>query len=369
MYSAIASSCGIGSNGFPGFKPEDAGDFSSDTMAAYIDIEADVTETLLLGVAVRYEDFSDFGDTTDGKFAARWQVAENFAVRGAVSTGFRVPTAGQANVRNVTTAFTDGQLADEATLPPTNPISVQLGGKPLEPEESTNYTFGTVFAFGDLDVTVDYYNVEVTDRIALTTTIPLSPEDIADLIDQGILDASSYTGVRFFVNGFDTTTEGLDIVATYPLSLFGGITALSAAFNWTQTTVDDFIQVEGDDIIGETRIKQLEENLPEYRANVAVNHTQGPWRGLLRVNYYGEYYEAHLDDGELPIDAGEEITVDAEIGYSFSDNLTLVAGAQNLFDEEPDENPWATIVGSEFPATSPMGFNGGFWYARGIYQF
>ncbi len=361
---------GIGSNGFPGFKPQDAGSFSSDLWAAYLDLEADVTENLLLGAAVRHEDFSDFGNTTDFKLTGRLQVADEFAVRGAVSTGFRVPTAGQANVRNVTTAFTNGQLADEATLPPTNPISVQLGGRPLEPEESVSYTFGTVFGVGDVDVTIDYYNVEVTDRIALTTTIELTPQDIADLLAQGVADATSFTGVRFFVNGFDTTTQGVDIVATYSTdALFGGNTEFAAAANWTDTEVDDFIQTGGEDIIGPTRIKQLEENLPNWRANLSATHTQGPWRGLIRINYYGDYYEAHLDDGDLPIEAGEEITVDVELGYNFTDNLVLVAGAQNLFDEDPDKNPWATVVGSEFPATSPMGFNGGFWYARGIYQF
>ena len=365
-----AQGFGIGSNGFPGFKPADAGEFSSDTLAAYVDLEADVTDSIIVGIAGRYEDFEDFDSTADGKVSARWQIIDTLAIRGAVSTGFRVPTAGQANVRNVTTAFTNGALQDEATLPPTNPISVQKGGQALEPEESVSFTGGVVFSTGDFDLTVDFYNVEVTDRIALTTTIPLTAQDIADLVALGILDASSFTGVRFFVNGFDTTTQGIDIVATYAFEPFGGNTELSAALNWTQTEVDDFIQVAGADIIGETRIKQLEENLPEYRATLSATHIQGPIRGLLRVNYYDEYYEAHLDDGTLPINAGEEVTVDAELGYTFTENLSLVVGAQNVFDEEPDENPWGrAVAGSQFPATSPMGFNGGFWYARGIFQF
>jgi iron complex outermembrane receptor protein len=96
---------------------------------------------------------------------------------------------------------------------------------------------------------------------------------------------------------------------------------------------------------------------------------QGDWRGFLRFNYYGEFFEAHLDDGTLPIDAGSEFTIDAEVGYSFNENITIVAGAQNLLDEEPDRNPWDTIVGAKFPVTSPMGFNGGFYYFRGQYNF
>lgn len=364
-----AQGFGIGSNGFPGFKPEDAGVFESETLAAYFDLEADVTENLLLGFALRHEKFGDFGSTTDGKVTGRLQLADNFALRGSASTGFRVPTAGQANVRNVTTAFTGGMLADEATLPPTNPISLRKGGRELKPEESTNFAFGSIFNIGELDVTVDYFNVEVEDRIALTTTLVLTPADITALIAQGIQDASSFTGVRFFTNGFDTTTKGVDLVATYPMQLFGGDTQLSAALNWTQTEVDDFIRVSGEDIIGATRIKQLEQNLPEFRSSITANHIMGAWRGLVRLNYYGDYFEAHLDDADLPINAGSEFTVDAELAYTFNENMSVVAGAQNLFDQEPDKNPWGSIVGAAYPTTSPMGFNGGFWYLRGIYNF
>ncbi|MEO1203350.1 MAG: TonB-dependent receptor, partial [Pseudomonadota bacterium] len=214
MSDLPAQGFGIGSNGFPGFKPEDAGIFDRGSFAAYVDLEADVTDRLLLGAAVRFEDFDTFGNTTNGKLAARFAVTDTFAIRGAASTGFRAPTVGQENVRNVSTAFTGGMLADEATLPPTNPIAVQKGGVPLNPEESVNLTVGFVATVGPVDLTVDYFNIEVEDRIALTTTQTLTDEDIEDLISQGILDASSFTGVRFFTNDFDTTTQGIDLVAT-----------------------------------------------------------------------------------------------------------------------------------------------------------
>jgi len=355
---------GIGSNGFPGFKPADAGTFDRGSFAAYIDLEADVTDNFLLGVAVRFEDFDDFGTTTDGKIAARFQLTENFAIRGAASTGFRAPTVGQTNVRNVTTAFTNGKLADEATLPPTNPISVQKGGVPLEPEESVSLAGGFVATLGPVDLTVDYFNIEVTDRIALTTTQILTPADVAALLALGISDASSFTGVRFFTNDFDTTTQGIDLVATTSAELFGGDTNFSFTFNWTDTKVDAFNPA----IIGDTRVRQLEDNLPDVRAAFVANHTQGDVRLLFRVNYYGDYFEAHLDDGTLPIEAGSEFTVDAEFGYNFTDSLAVTLGASNLFDEVPDINPWADVVGALYPVTSPMGFNGGFWYLRATYE-
>ncbi|MEM7283084.1 MAG: TonB-dependent receptor, partial [Pseudomonadota bacterium] len=360
-----AQGFGIGSNGFPGFQPQDAGVFDRGSLAVYVDLEADITDRFLLGFAVRYEDFQRVGDTTDGKITARFDITDSFALRGAVSTGFRAPTVGQANVRNVSTAFTGGVLADEATLPPTNPISVQLGGVPLTPEESTNFTFGAVFGVANWDVTVDYFNIEVEDRIALTTTIELTPADIAALLAQGETDASSFTGVRFFTNDFDTTTQGIDFVATSSAELFGGNSDFIINFNWTDTEVDAFNPT----IIGPTRVRQLEENLPATRGSFTWSHAQGDWRGYVRVNHYGSFFEAHLDDGGLPIEAGSSFTVDAEATYQFTDEISVSLGAQNLLDEYPDDNPFVGIVGATYPVTSPFGFNGGSYYLRANWDF
>ncbi|RUM28660.1 MAG: TonB-dependent receptor, partial [Alteromonas sp.] len=139
---------GIGSNGFPGLAANSQGRVSRNNIALYIDAEAYITENFMLAGALRYEDFSDFGDTTKGKIAFRWQALENIAFRGAFSTGFKAPTLGQSNVRNVTTAFgTGGELIDRATLPPTDPVSQLKGGEQLTPEESESITFGVVADF------------------------------------------------------------------------------------------------------------------------------------------------------------------------------------------------------------------------------
>lgn len=356
---------GIGSNGFPGFKPSDAGSFSRSNWAAYVDAEADINEKLMMGFALRYEDFEDFGTTTNGKVNFRYEVNDEMALRGSVSTGFRAPTVGQANVRNVTTAFENGVLQDQATLPPTNPISVRKGGKLLQPEESMSFTFGTVLNTNDWNITVDYFNIEVTDRISQTSTLALSQADIDALVAQGIQDATSYTSVKFFTNDFDTTTQGIDFVANKSLDLWDGDTDLQIAFNWTDTKVDSF----NPSIVSATKVRQLEENLPSTRGSVTLNHEIEDWRVQLRGNYFGSFYEAHLDDGTLPIEGGSKFTVDMEVGYRWSENLDLVFGAQNMFDTYPDDNPWADIVGASYPVTSPMGFNGGFYYWRARYSF
>lgn len=359
---------GIGSNGFPGLSARSQNEASRHNIAFYLDAEAYLTEDFLLTAAIRFEDFSDFGNTSKGKVAARWQATDTIAFRGAFSTGFKAPTIGQTNVRNVTTAFgTDGRLIDRATLPPTDPISVQKGGRELTPEESESISVGMVAEFDNgLFVTVDYYNIEVTDRISTTSGIALTPEDIAALLAQGVSDASSFTEVSFFTNDFDTTTEGVDIVANYSMDMFEGETKFSLAYNWTSTEVDDF-----SDNISAFRVRMIEDNLPPVRYSLTANHTNGDWRVLGRVNYAGSIFEDHLDSA-LPIEkVGSEFTLDFEVGYNFNDSFSLIAGAKNFLDETPDENLLydTEVAGSRYPTTSPIGINGGYYYLRGIYTF
>ena len=358
---------GIGSNGFPGLAANSQGRVSRNNIALYIDAEAYITENFMLAGALRYEDFSDFGDTTKGKIAFRWQALENIAFRGAFSTGFKAPTLGQSNVRNVTTAFgTGGELIDRATLPPTDPVSQLKGGEQLTPEESESITFGVVADFDNgLFITADYYNIELTDRISTASGIALTEEDIATLLAQGINDASSFSEISFFTNDFDTTTEGLDVVANYSMEMMGGETKFSLAYNWTSTEVD-----RASENISPERIRMLEDNLPAVRYSATANHTNGDWRFLARLNYYGSIFEDHLDSA-LPIDkVGSEITVDLEVAYNFTEEFTVTVGAKNAFDEYPDENTqYAGIAGSLYPTTSPIGINGGFYYLRGVYTF
>ncbi len=357
---------GIGSNGFPGFKPEDAGENDRGSFAAYVDLEADVIENLLLGVAFRYEDDDDFGDTFNGKLAGRWQATDAFALRASVSTGFRAPTVGQSNVRNVTTAFTDGFLTDEATLPPTNEIPAFLGAEPLDPEESVNFTVGAVFDWDVLSLTIDYYNIEVTDRIALTSTQALTDAQRQALVGLGVVEAQTLGGVRWFTNDFDTTTQGIDVVATYPTEWFGGVTTWTLVGNWNETTVDEF---NPDIIDPDVRVRQLEENLPELRGALTYNQINGAWRFMARLNYYDGFFEPHLQDASLPINAKSRWFMDAEVAYTFNEAVSVILGAQNLFDEYPTKNPWADEVGAEYPETSPYGFNGGYWYLRAVWDF
>ncbi len=359
---------GIGSNGFPGLSAKSAGKADRDSFATYIDVEYNVSDDLLISTAIRFEDFSDFGSTTKGKLAGRYQINDEFAVRGAYSTGFKAPTIGQSTVRNVTTAFgTDGKLIDRATLPPTDPISVRKGGRPLTPEESKAFSFGVVAELeSGLFLTADYFNIKVSDRIATVSGIKLTQADIDSLLADGVQDASSFDEVSYFTNDFDTTTKGLDIVANYSQDALGGENRYALAYNWTETEV-----TQHSSNISDQRVRMIEENLPSHRWSFTTSHDHDSWRLMARVNYFAGIYEDHLDSG-LPIeDISAEFTIDAEFAYDVNENFELVLGAKNLFDQTPDRNiDWDNeIAGAKYPVTSPIGINGGFYYLKGTYKF
>ncbi len=346
------------SNGFPGFSNIAGGKFDRRNTAVYVDGEWEPTDSLLLGAAVRFEDFQDFGTTTNYKVAANWRVTDNFGLRGTASTGFKAPTPGQSNAFNVSTEFdlVNQELVNNGTVPSTTAVAELRGGRPLEPEESTNFTLGTFFNFGNLDVTIDFFKVDVDDRLNLSQNFQLTQEEIDDLIEQGITSAGNLQNFRFFTNDFDTETEGFDVVATYPIEWSNASTDISLAFNQTTTEISKF----NPDTIDDTRILQIEKGLPETRYNLQANHFWGNWRFLGRISYYDDWYDS--EDGEFY--SGKSI-LDLEAAYTWNDNTTIVLGMQNALDETPDENPNAAAgVGNQYSQYSPFGFNGGFWYLR-----
>jgi iron complex outermembrane receptor protein len=345
------------SNGFPGFSNIAGGQFTRRNIAAYIDGEWEPTDSLLLGAAIRFEDFDDFGTTTNGKIAANWRIVDNFGVRATYGTGFKAPTPGQSNAFNVSTEFdfTINDLVNNGTVPSTTAVAALRGGKALAPEDSTNYTAGVFFNLGNLDVTVDYFNIQIEDRLNLSQNYSLTQQEIDDLIEAGVTSAGNLQNFRFFTNDFDTETDGIDIVATYPLDWSAGTTTLSLAFNQTNTDVTDpGVTVDSD------RIRQIEEGLPETRYNIAANHETDNWRFLARLSYYDDWYDS--EDGNTY--SGKSL-IDLEAAYNVSDALMVVVGAQNALDETPDENPGAAGgVGNRYSQFSPFGFNGSFYYLR-----
>ena len=400
LYAGDAASFALGplasqgfsssSNGFGGFPRDTSA--SQDSTAFYVDLEADVTESLTLQAAVRREDFSEFGDTTDFKLAGIFHVTDDFRIRSAYSTGFHAPTAGQANITNVTTQNVNGVLIDQGTLPLSSAagqlaadfIESQGNGSPdLGPEEAKNFSVGFSVDVADMSWTVDFYNIELENRVALGANVDFLDalnfagggtsyasvsEALTELDSSGIIDRQNFIGLddlsqfRFFSNSFDTTTRGIDVVGNYSFDAWGGSSRLTLAANYNETEVDDVGTLNP---IGEGRVAAIEDLLPNLRGNVSWTHTQGDFRTLVRANYFGGWD----DTGNGVNGIGAEVLVDVELLYSYSENLDLVVGANNLFDTYPEENPSAGSLGQLYSEASPFGFNGGSYYVQARYTY
>lgn len=356
----------IGSNGFPGFKPDDAGVYVRRHWAAYVDFEAEFSEDLLLGFALRHEDYETFGTTTNYKLTGQYRLTDDLAFRASTSTGFRAPTVGQANISNVRTAVADGNLVDIALLSPTNPVSQLFGATELTPETSTSYAFGLVYSGYDFFMTADLYRIEVDDRISQSAEIPITDAEKEQLRASGIRGVDSLSLISFYTNDFSTTTRGLDVVMNYSTNLMNGRSTFSLAYNWNDTTVTKF-----SDITGAFKVSRLEKDLPKHRATLAWNQQWDDISMFVRANHYGSFQGVHADSDGLNKDASAKLTFDVEVNYNINDSFSVALGAQNIFDTKPERLPadMSSILGAKYFETSPMGINGGYWYLKGRYSF
>ncbi len=351
------------SNGFPGFSPIAAGQWSRSNYALYGDVELRGSEDKwIIGTAVRIEDFQDFGPTLNGKLAGRYEFTEDLAVRGSVSTGFRAPTPGQQNAFNVSTEY-DLQLMDlvnNGTIPSTSRVAQLRGGTPLEPERSINYGLGMVIDTGPFKFTTDYFRIDLSDRLALTQLFTLDPEEVDSLIAEGITSARNLSNFRFFTNDFETRTQGIDLVAAYTPSALGGNTTVRVAFNHTDTRVKQY----NPQILDAGRIRQLQEAIPKTRWNFTTDHSFGPWRLLGRLSYYDDWY----DSRDVRVYGGKHL-IDLEVAFSISEPVRLTIGGRNILNTHPDENPNATAIGNRYSRYTPFNYNGAFFYVRFSYNW
>ena len=365
-----------GSNGFTGFGPLTEGSWNRSNFAAYSDLEIrEPAGDWTFGVAGRVERFSDFGTTINGKVAGRVSASENVGLRASASTGFRAPTPGQQNAFNISTIYdpTIMDLTNNGTIPSTSPLAARFDGEPLKPEKSVNLALGAVYDDGPWSLSLDFFQIRVSDRLTTSADRQLSPAEIEQLIAEGIVRPGGVLArFRFFINDFATRTEGIDLVGAYDIEGAGGATTtFSSAWNWTRTAVTDF----NDKTLTSHRIRILEDGLPGVRGNLAMNHLfAGGTRFLVRGSYWGGYF-----DGETPyyesdpastIDYPARILFDVEGARTFADRWTLTIGAQNVFNTYPEQYPGAAAgVGNRFGQFTPFGFNGGFYYTRVGYSW
>jgi iron complex outermembrane receptor protein len=369
-----------GSNGFAGIST--GVDASQQSYAAYLDLEADVVERLTLGAAVRFEDYSSFGNTTVGKLQARFEINDAIALRATGSTGFHAPSPGQSNVETLSTTFLAGTTTQVqiGTYRVTSAVAQYFGAVTLEPEESTNLSFGIVLTpIENLLVTIDAYRIEVDDRIGISQQFIVTQDDIDNLADLAYVGVGGT--VQYFTNGFDTETEGLDVVGTYEFQVGPGSLLTSLAYNYNKTEVPNFDPA----VITPARIVDIEHYAPNNRVNLNLDYNWERLSVSLGANYYDTFRNEQDYAGQL---FSESTTVDAEISYQITDQITASIGGRNIFDEMPDVvcpfvdadgdtvgdlcggdfiNPLTGGLGDgqRFPRTGgPYGYNGAFFYAR-----
>lgn len=365
-----ASFFGVGSDGFQGFTPGSAGSFESESNAIYVDLEADLTDKLSGGFAVRYEDFDEFDSTSDFKLSARYAFTDAFAVRATANTGFRAPTPGQVNTLNVTTTSdVNGNLIPNGTYPVSNPIALTLGAIPLEAEESTSFTLGwTWVPTDDFSLTFDYYDIEIEDRLALLNNTVTAAE-VTLLTNAGIPNANLLLGssANFFVNGFDSEITGFDIAAVKNYDTNYGAVTFDLRHNYNEQEVSSVRA----GTINASRVYDLENQVPENRTTLTVSlDTDNGFNGFVRLNNYSDWSTTgglfSPGDASDRYDYDGDIIVDIEGTMTFNENYRVTLGAENVFDQLPDreQDPTLSFLGVTRSLTSPWGFNGGFWYLR-----
>lgn len=374
-----------GSQVFPGFTPNDATDQSRTAFAGYLDLESDLTKQWLVGVAGRFENFSDFGSKATGKVTSRFSFTDQIAVRGAASTGFRAPSLQQSFFTSQATTFVNGQPVDIKTLPVASREARLLGARDLTPENSVNLSAGvTLQPTKSFTITADYYDIAISDRIVLS-------ENFIGAGIQAFFAANGFPAVnggRYFTNAIDTKTTGLDVVANYGIDLKQrGLLRLTAGYNQNRTKVTNVVvntppQLGNLDeqLFGRAERGRIEVGQPRNNLILTGAYERRNFTFTARTQRFGEVTSiaarAVGTARQVPDQTySAKFITDLSASYKLWQRTTVTLGSDNVFDVYPDENrdrgDLATNYAGQgtfgvfrYPGLSPFGFNGRFLYAR-----
>ena len=362
---------GVGANGFPGFSPQFSELYERSSYALYADLSADITDQFFLQGAIRFEDYDDFDTETVFKLAGLYKLTDDFFIRGSVGTGFRAPTPGQQGTINVSTRLPNGIPVATGLFPAGGPVAQALGASPLVPETSTSYTIGFTASIGALDLTVDFYRIELDDATYAISTRDVSTDpDSGDAYQNyllleaaGVAGANSIGGVLYFANGFDVSSEGIDLVATYPVTWDNaGSTTFSASLSFNER---DF---ESDPSAFRNAENQADyKNYdPNWRGVFTARHDIGNLTLVGRANYYGE--AANYDTGGNPLRKQNYDSVwfvDLEAQYQINDMFRISGGGRNIFDEYPTKGQLGdTCCGRIYQSGLATDWHGAYYFAR-----
>jgi iron complex outermembrane recepter protein len=369
-----------GAQVFSGFRPQNSGEFDRHNYSVYVGLEGDLTEKFSAGIAARYENYSDFGDTTTGKITARYAFTDAVALRGTASTGFHAPSLQQQFFSSTATNFINvpgvgNTPFDIVTFRVTDPAGIALGAEPLKPKESTNYSLGLVLQpLERLYITIDAYRIELEDRITLS-------ENLTSAAVRNFLNANGFPGVgggRYFTNAIDTTTDGIDVVATYGFELGSGDLELTTGYNYNKTQIDrvapnppSLALIDPTALrFGRVEIGRFEVGAPRDKFLFGGTWKNGRWEFSANTTRYGEITIRNASPAQDQT-FDPKWTLDLAATYRLGGwNFTL--GGDNVLDEYPDEVlPINSTSGQLVYASSaaPFGFNGAFVYGRVGYRW
>ncbi len=360
-----------GSQGFPGYGPANEVDRSRSNVSVYADGEFDLSEAFLISAAGRFENYSDFGSTINGKLAMRFKATESINIRGSVSTGFRAPSLAQKYYNLRFTNFIGGVASDQLLSPNNSPVTASFGIGQLKEETSTNAGLGVTANFSKFTATADLYYIDVQDRIVLTGNFP-APE------------IENVDSAQFFVNGVDTETTGLDLVLTYKDNIGDNTFGISVLANFNNMAIKDVKNGDLDEqtFFGERDKAFLLASAPESKILGNLTFERNWFSAGASVTRFSEIklldfqvYEDIADYGSFEnqiLAATDTYTAkyvtDLNLGFELSENLKLNLGSNNLFNVYPDQQDDWTEGGGYWDSVQ-MGFGGSFYYARINYNF
>lgn len=366
-----------GALGVAGFRPQDAGAHRRDNWSAYVDLEQPVTDAWSVSGALRYEDYSDFGDHLSWKVATRFELNGNLALRANVNTGFRAPSLAQqyysaASTRAVVLpGQTAAVLFPLQALPVGSAAARALGASPLEPERSRNLSAGLAWRSTDgaWSGALDAYQIRIEDRILLTGNL-IGTAVSAALAKAGL---NPNQGGFYFANAATTTTRGIELSTSYDQELGSwGRIVWSLSADLRETEIDSLAatppQLAAAGLVLFDRVRQLDirRGTPRSKVVASANWTRGDWGSSLRLTRYGPVtYPSALGPARDERNPSALLT-DFEVSYEMSTSLTATVGADNLFNVYPAKNKVENSANAfyYYNQYSPYQGVGGFYYVR-----
>ena len=375
LFAANGKAYAGGAQAFPGFRPENAVNATRSSVAVYTDAELNFSDSWLLTGALRFENYSDFGSTLNWKTSLRYKLNDNWALRGAASTGFRAPSLHQRYFSATSSVFTDGEIIQSGTFRNDSRVAKLLGIPALKEETSQNYSLGFTGSLGAFKLTVDGYYIKIDNRVIYTGQFKGS--NAADATDQdreiyNLLDQAGASTARFFANAIDTETKGVDVVLSHQTSLFGGTLRSDLSGSYVKTAIigdahtSDLLAGKESIYLDHASRVYIESVTPRVKANLSLNYNLGRWNVFLRNVYFGEVEAATNTVADYQT-YDPKIITDLSTSYAFTKSLRVTVGANNLFDVYPDKNKGSNVGAGYFIYSrtgQQFGFNGRYVFGR-----